>query len=173
MKKFIYLLLSTLLLFSCGQNDSQSPTQTESPAIASVDSQKANDDSKGLAFTDSIDKANNESIIASKDDITKAYVSSSDSLIYLTANIRKDHRIFGYAEPNTNSKRLLLLSVFTNDVENNPFKCELGAYYDTSGMENLTLKYQGKEGNFIKALATDKTDKVQTVYFEKKWMEFE
>lgn len=173
MKKFIYLLLSTFFLFSCGQKSSKSSNQTDSSVTASVDNQKANDNLKGLSLVDSIDKANNESIIASKDDITKAYVSSSDSLIYLTANMRRDHRMFGYAEPNTTSKRLLLLSVFTNDVENNPFKCELGAYYDTSGMENLTLKYQGKEGNFIKSVAVDKENKMKTIYFEKKWIEFE
>ncbi len=125
--------------------------------------------------TDSIDKTNNESVIASGDNITKAFVflNDGDSTINLTGNIRQDHRIFGYAKPDTNSERLLLLSVFTNDVENNPFGCRLGAYYDTGGMDELTLKYISTTGNFIKATATDKTNNSTTIYFEKKWIDLE
>jgi hypothetical protein len=128
-----------------------------------------------IVRTDSIDKANNESVIASGDNITKAFVflKGGDSTINLTANIRQDHRIFGYAKPDINSERLLLLSLFANDVQNNPFGCKLGAYYDTGGMDALTLKYISTTGNFVKAAATDKTNKSTTIYFEKKWIEFE
>jgi hypothetical protein len=123
---------------------------------------------------DSIDKTNNKSVTASGTDITKAYVSltNGDSTISLTANIRKDHRIFGYSEPNIKSQRLLLLSVFTNDVENNPFDCKLGSYYQTSGMDGISLKYAGKVGNFIKAIANDKSNNQTVLYFEKKWIQF-
>jgi hypothetical protein len=87
--------------------------------------------------------------------------------------MRRDHRIFGYAAPDTKSERLLLLSIFTSDVENNPFQCKLGAYYDTGGMDGVGLKYAGTAGDFVKALATDNANKTTTVYFEKKWIEME
>ena len=72
----------------------------------------------------------------------------------------------------SNQKRLLLLSVFTNDVENNPFGCKLGAFYDTRSMNELTLNYIMTIGNFVKATATSKTNNSTTLYFEKKWIDF-
>ena len=45
--------------------------------------------------------------------ISKAMVQS-DSKILLHANIKKDHRIFGYQRPKLESKKVLLLSVFTD-----------------------------------------------------------
>ena len=125
---------------------------------------------------DSIDKTNNESLIASENNITKAfvYLKNGDSSIYLTSNIRQEHRIFGYKKPDTKSERLLLLSVFTNDVENNPFGCKLGAYYDTGDMKDLKLKYLRTIGTFVEAAAFDNNNnKTTNIYFEKKWIEIE
>jgi hypothetical protein len=176
MIKAIYILTLTLLMCGCGQTNPKSDTQENSEQkITSEDTTKTNQTTKGLTKLDSIEKANNESVISSADNITKAFVflKDGDSTIFLTANIRQDHRIFGYAKPDTKSERLLLLSVFTNDVENNPFGCKLGAYYDTGGMDELTLKYISTNGNFVKATATDKTNNSTTIYFEKKWIDFE
>jgi hypothetical protein len=137
MKNVIYILTSTLLMSACGQADSKKSEHSNIQPPTLADSLKVNENSINTTLLDSVDKANNESVITSGDNITKAYVSASDSSISLASNMRQDHRIFGYEKPDTKSKRLLLLSVFTNDVENNPFGCELGAYYDTSGMEGL------------------------------------
>lgn len=79
--------------------------------------------------------------------------------------------MFGYARPNASSERLLLLSVFTNDVEQNPFVLKLGAYYDTNRMTEITLKYISEEGEFIKAYALGRKDDKTTIYFEKKWID--
>ncbi len=159
---------------SCGQanhsSDSQK-THLQTEVAADTPIQPV----QKIAKLDSIEIENNESIIAwDEENITKAYVflKDGDSTINLTANIRKDHRIFGYARPDTRSERLLLLSVFTNDVENNPFNCKLGAYYETSGMSGLTLKYVSTNGEFVKAIAMDTTDTAVPIYFEKKWIEF-
>lgn len=166
----------TLVVSACGQANPKSGNIDISHQTNSATDINPKEQVSGkLAKLDSIDKVNNEDVIASGDNITKAFVflKDSDSTINLTANIRQDHRIFGYAKPDIKSERLLLLSVFTNDVENNPFGCRLGAYYDTGGMEGLTLKYNSIVGNFVKATATDSTNKSTTIYFEKKWIEFE
>ncbi|MEO8149621.1 MAG: hypothetical protein ABI723_18425 [Bacteroidia bacterium] len=173
MKKIIKILVVGILISACGQK----AANTNSTPIVEADTISIPKENKGsllavLATLDSIDRANNQSVIASGDDITKAYIMKSDSSIFLTANMRLDHRVFGYAQPDIKSKRLLLLSVFTNDVEKNPFGCELGAYYDTGGMENMKLKFQEQSGDFIKAVVIDKSNKKTTVYFEKKWIEF-
>lgn len=166
----------TLLICACGQTNPKTDNQENcEQAITAVDTTQKSQATEKLTKLDSIEKANNESVVASGDNITKAFVflKDGDSTINLTANIRQDHRIFGYAKPDTKSERLLLLSVFTNDVENNPFGCRLGAYYDTGGMEELTLKYNSTIGDFIKATAIDKANNSTTIYFEKNWIEFE
>jgi hypothetical protein len=62
-----------------------------------------------------------------------------------------------------------LLYVFTSDVENNPFECKLGVYYDTNGREEGTsLKYISTAGDFVQAAYVDKSKQSTTVYFEKK-----
>lgn len=121
-----------------------------------------------------IDEENNKSILQSGENITKAFVLLQDKTrtIRLTANIQKDYRIFGYAKPDITSEKLLLLSIFTTDVKNNPFHCKLGAYYETSNMNGLDLTYLETTGDFVKALATEKSKKSTTLYFEKKWIEF-
>jgi hypothetical protein len=162
MRKSICILTSTILFFACGQSNQKKDSQVDTQAK--------------VVFTklDSIEKVNNERIVASGVYITKAiiYLNEGDSTINLIANIRQDHRIFGYAKPDIKSERLLLLSVFTDDVENNPFGCKLGAYYETAGMDKLTLKFISSNGNFVKAVAIDKTNKSTIIYFEKKVIEF-
>ncbi len=176
MKTTTYILTFILFISACGQTNSTSdnkPIETE--GNMSADTNKLHKPTAGITKLDSIEKANQASVVASGDNITKAFVflKDGDSTINLTANIRQDHRIFGYEKPDTKSERVLLLSVFTSDVENNPFSCKLGAYYDTGGMNELTLKYNSTIGNFVKATATDKAHNSTTIYFEKKWIEFE
>lgn len=101
-------------------------------------------------------------------------LSRGDSALYLTANMRADHRIFGYSEPNTRSEKLLLFSIFTNEVEKNPFRCKYGSYYDIGNYsQSFSLKYKSKENNFIKVQLTDSLLHKTNVYFEKKWVDIE
>lgn len=176
MRKTIYILTLTFLICACGHKSPGSEKQESSVrTITAVDTIKINQTTEKLTKLDRIEKENNESVFASGDNITKAFVflKDGDSTINLTANIRQDHRIFGYAKPDIKSERLLLLSVFTNDVENNPFGCKLGSYYDTRGMNELTLNYVSTTGNFVKATATDKSNNSTIIYFEKKWIDLE
>ena len=175
MIKTIYILTFTLLHCACGQTNSKAENQENSEqTITTLDTSQINKTIEKLTTLDSIEKANNESVVTSGDNITKAFIflKDGDSTINLTANIKQDHRIFGYAKPDIKSERLLLLSVFTNDVENNPFGCKLGAFYDTRSMNELTLNYIMTIGNFVKATATSKTNNSTTLYFEKKWIDF-
>lgn len=171
MKIRIYIFALIILLAACRKEDSKNNTTANEPpkktvqvkATKAITSQKL----------DSIDKSNTENIKSSGNNLTLAYVYYNDSSITLVGNMRADYRIFGYAKPDTKSEKILLLSIYTSDVEGNPFRCKLGAYYDTSGMKNIDLKYLETTGNFIKAVAIDKKKKQTVVYFEKKWIEFD
>lgn len=167
-RPLILLLLSSFLLVQC----SDEPQNTHSEKALEIP--KGNSLDKKVSKSTPENNAKGENY-NDEDYLTKATVSLStgDSTIDLVANIRKDHRIFGYAKPDTNSERLLVLSVFTDDVENNRHKCRLGAYYQTSGMEDLRLKYILRTKDFIKAEAIDKSGGITPLYFEAKWIEFE
>jgi uncharacterized protein YecT (DUF1311 family) len=90
------------------------------------------------------------------------------------ANIKKNHRIFGYKEKDIYSEKMILLSIFTNEVENNPFECKYGAFYDTNGMKEISLKYISNEGKFLKIeIINEKEGKSDISYMLKKWFEFE
>ncbi|CAM4350798.1 lysozyme inhibitor LprI family protein [Gillisia hiemivivida] len=95
-----------------------------------------------------------------------------DSSVWITANMKRNHRIFGYEKKNIHSSKMILLSIFTNEVENNPFECKYGAYYDTSGMTDLDLKYQNTQDEFIKIALLKKGKIIDEVFMLKKWFEF-
>ena len=113
--------------------------------------------------------------ISKRDPVNKLLISKSDSSMWLTARMRLDHQIFGYASPNINSERLILLSIFTSDVKDNPYKCPFGAYYEAAGMEeqHIELKFVNKTKWFIKAHILRNDSTKADVYFLKKWVKFE
>ncbi|GEM_PF-454824 len=102
---------------------------------------------------------------------TKAYIKK-DSIIWIPQSMKSEHRVFGYKNKNTSSKKLILISIFTEDVENNPFKCKYGSYYHTQSMNGLDLKYLEIQNEFIKIAILKNGRKIDEVYMESKWFEF-
>lgn len=100
-------------------------------------------------------------------DVTK------DSAVWLDLNIRKDHRIFGYEEPNFQSKKVILFSVFTDEVEGNPFVLKHGAFYGTHGMDDFQLKFIARGFGFIEVAILKNGDVLGTVYFDESDVHFE
>jgi hypothetical protein len=97
----------------------------------------------------------------------------NDSLIWIAANIKKDHQILGYQKSNTNSQRLLLLSVFTSDIETSDGKYKWGANYESSKMGDLSLTYLGDKDDFLIVGVHKVGILVDTVYMERKYFNFE
>jgi hypothetical protein len=120
---------------------------------------------------DSIQNRNNKDIEISGNHVNKLIVSRKDSLIWITSSKYLDHRIFGYEKPNINSKKLILISCFTSDVENNPFGLPLGAYYELD--INHKAKFLKKDKEFIVAKFILNEKDMENIYFEKKWIEFD
>jgi len=102
---------------------------------------------------------------------SKAYVEK-DNTIWIPQNMKSEHRIFGYKNENVLSEKLILVSVFTKDVENNPFNCKYGSYYHTQSMNDLVLKYLEKGKDFMKVAIIKNGKIIDKVYMEKKWFEF-
>nr|WP_233503060.1 lysozyme inhibitor LprI family protein [Putridiphycobacter roseus] len=110
-------------------------------------------------------------------EIDAAYMQKAliqkDSSIWLTTNMKKDHRIIGYKSKDLQSTKMILLSIFTNEVENNPFECVYGAYYETNEMKDLKLKYVATEKEFLKIAILQQGKIIDQVYMLKKCFEFE
>jgi uncharacterized protein YecT (DUF1311 family) len=102
---------------------------------------------------------------------SKAYIEQ-DSIIWIHQNMNSEHRIFGYENKNILSKKLILISVFTKDVQNNPFNCKYGSYYHTQSMNDLKLKYLDVVNDFTKIAILKKEEIIDTVYMESKWFRF-
>lgn len=81
---------------------------------------------------------------------TKGHIDKETKEFYLRADIKKEHKFFGYSMPTKKSTRLICFSVFTNDVKDNPFKCLLGAYYESNNILNGDkIIYSATTGQFI------------------------
>jgi hypothetical protein len=77
--------------------------------------------------------------------------------------------IYGYATADVKTKPTICFSSFTVDVDGNPHKCALGAYYDTS---SLDINFVGFSGDFVELKMTTETGNV-TFFMEKKNVRFE
>lgn len=122
------------------------------------------------SYLDSIEQVNNQSIIDAGAKVTKAYVDLEDNNFMLWADMKMDHRLYGYEKPDVNSKKLILLSIFTNDVDGNPFGLPLGAHYSTADIEDASLTFKGEKDGFVEVLFKDGNNKKETLYFERKWV---
>ena len=124
----------------------------------------------------SIDRENAGIIAADGDFIVRATISEADSNLEIQSRLGpgyQDYRIFGYEKPDSNSRRMILISIFTKDVEGNPFDCPFGAYYDTYALkttQQMELKYLSTEGAFIKAAIVKNDQQLQEVYIARKWI---
>ena len=176
MKKLTFLLIIPFFFTSCKKDkelktiEQSKLNHTEKLEIDSLEKPKG--EVNPVSKLETIEKENSKIIEQEEEYINKASISKNDSLIWLVVNMKRDHRIFGFEKPDLNSKRMILLSIFTNDVENNPFNCPYGAFYETSEMKNTTLKFKENIGDFAK-IEMQKENLKEVVYFEKKWLEFE
>lgn len=105
---------------------------------------------------------------------TKGHINKETREFYLQANIKKDHQLIGYAGPSITTQKLIIFSVFTTDVKDNPNKCPLGAYYQTSELkEGTKIEYVGNFGKFVKMKFTPVEGSDTYFYFEKSKLKIE
>ncbi|WP_300675309.1 hypothetical protein [Soonwooa sp.] len=159
------------VLISCKketQNLTESKTKNDSIRIQKVEDTMIDVEQKAAATPVKLEELNETNL----NRITIP-LSRQDSSLWLTANMRADHRIFGYAKPDLNSEKLVLFSIFTNEVEKNPFHCKFGSYYQITNDNNFSLKFKNKTKDFVQAVLTDSLNQKHDVYFEKKWIEFD
>jgi ribosomal protein S24E len=104
----------------------------------------------------------------------KAIIDLNDSSFTVYQNIRADYRIFGYQKPDTSAKKMILFSVFTSDVEDNPYKCPLGSYYYSGALQDTKIKYIKNNGKFVETHLIKETNILPTpIFFLRNWVEFE
>ena len=106
--------------------------------------------------------------------ITRGIIET-DSTVWIRANIKKEHIIFGYQMPSIKSNKLFLFSVFTKEVEENPSNCKYGSYYETTDMDNkgISLKYIADTINFRKLEIIRDSTVIDHAFVESKWLKIE
>ena len=107
--------------------------------------------------------------IITEDTRNLAVIDRSGSLMVYPDRTR-DHRIYGYARPNTGAKKLLILSSFTADVSGNPYGCHLGAYYSSDDMDELELKVSRFTGPWAEVIATQGDKAPVVLYVLREWI---
>ncbi|MCA5005217.1 hypothetical protein [Sphingobacterium bovistauri] len=178
-----YILMGLLAIFLIGCSNPKSEIEKTEvvkkdtilrKSIDSVNTSKINE----LSPLEKIEKDNNENILSVGEQVNKAFIrlSEGDSLFKVYSSKYGEHRFYGFQKPDLKSKRMILFSIYTNDVDKNPFKMPYGAYYDISGMDDqgFKLKYVGTKGDFIEMKFIDATDiGGEPIFFEKKWIDIE
>jgi len=105
---------------------------------------------------------------------TKAFINRKTKSFSLVANIREDHQIFGYAAPDIHAKKLILFSVFTNDVKDNPYYCPLGAYYQTSDLPaGDDIRFVSASNGFVKLNYVTSSQHATPFYIKQVFASFE
>ena len=104
--------------------------------------------------------------------VNKFKISRVDSAVWLEADMKKDHRVFGYESASVKSAKLILFSIFTTDVENNRGRLRYGAYYQTSNMDGMQMKLL-KLGKVFAEIALLRNDTlINRIYFHKQHVRF-
>lgn len=162
-----------LLLFaSCNDEKKSGQTKINRVAADSVSTAQPRTEIPALKVDSTSTKTTGPIETIDSAQMNKASVSRKDSTIWLSAQMRLDHRIFGYERPDTNSKKMILLSIFTSDVKENPYKCPYGAYYETNEMNGLKLKLRSNGDQFAEISVNNDDGMKGIVYIQKGWIEF-
>ncbi len=85
-----------------------------------------------------------------------------------------EYRIFGYDTMSIKGNKTVCISSFTSDVEGNPNKCSLGAYYSTFDIPNEgKIIYITSQNHFVKLKYVEPKKADVIFYIEEKMVEFE
>jgi len=169
--KNLFILTVSLLASGCVRDSAGNADHLHADTLV-----KAKKDSGAVVASEPQDSGKKQRYIPpeiSEEAMQRALIRRRDSSFNVYSNIRADYRIIGYEAPDTNARKMILFSVFTSDVENNPFECPYGSYYDSAQGDRLVLKYIGEHGSFIEVHISGSQRKPATVYFQKKWVEFD
>jgi hypothetical protein len=174
MRILIPFFVAFILLISCIHDTKQvkGKNSEEKDKTGQFDSSTVENNSSCIGFENL--ESMSDSVLESAIEMepNSLVVNRNDSSVFITANMSLDHRIFGFAKPDINSRRLILYSVFTCDIENNPFHCILGSFYDTGDSASPVLKFKGMQGVFAEMTATQKEGNTTIIYVKKKWISF-
>jgi hypothetical protein len=100
----------------------------------------------------------------------RIFIAKIDSSIWLSARKDYEQRIFGYQAADTTSKKMILFSLYKKDLEENPFNCKYGVYYQTNDMKGITLKYASDEAPFVGINIFKGDTLIDKFYILREWM---
>ncbi|MCB0479136.1 MAG: hypothetical protein KDC84_13290 [Crocinitomicaceae bacterium] len=97
-------------------------------------------------------------------------VNAGKKAVFVYETMDQDFTTFGYAKADKSSAKMICFSNMTADVDENPHKCSMGAYYTS---DDFDIHYLGTEGSFIKCSADPDGSGDRVFYIEKSAVVFE
>lgn len=154
-RKTIFLFLCSVFILSC-----QNQNRKSKDVVTDKNS-----------FSDTLNLK--ERKVVTPTNIYKFYIRKSDSTITWPGICCDDYRVFGYQSPSLKSKKVFLISVFTDEVKGNPFRLKFGSYFYVLDSDSIQLKLINIEGAFAKVDFKNHKNLKGVIYFEKEWFQFE
>ena len=115
----------------------------------------------------------NDTILKSDTNSTKLLIDKTDSIASLFANMQSDHNFFGYSQPDSNSTKLILFSIYTNQVKDNPHHCKYGAHYSDTSLEKKHLKFICYSKNYGQFKLMENKKEIAVIYFKNQNFKFD
>lgn len=103
----------------------------------------------------------------------KLSIDQSDSITSLFANIHSAYTFFGYSKPDTNSTKLIVFSIFTNQVKGNPHQCKYESHYGDNSLGEKLIKFCSYTGEFGKFQLIKNAKVIDQLFFKKENFKFE
>ena len=174
MLKASFIFIFCFSLLSCSNNSVDTTTKNTSSKDSTNDAKldSNNKNSQSINNNSTHQTCKDLAKLVDGEETNKATISLKDSSFIVGHDKFHDHQIFGYERPDTTSKKLLLISDFTYDVQDNPYKCKYGAYYTTNSMDSFEIKFVAKTNYFVKCKLLDKERLVTNLFFERRFVEF-
>tara|TARA_B100001094_G_C18179802_1_gene800217 strand:+ start:293 stop:700 length:408 start_codon:yes stop_codon:yes gene_type:complete len=94
-----------------------------------------------------------------EDLINKIIVNKDDSTVWIMMNTVLGENSYGYESPDVNSKKMLCLTIFSDDLKNNPDKCIYGACQSPNANKKYDFKFSGTKEGFTELIVYKKGKK--------------
>ena len=104
---------------------------------------------------------------------TRGTIDKNTRLFTVKAALADKYSVIGYAEPDRKSQKMIIFSVYDNEVTDNPMNLPLGAYHETTGLKDGDhIEYDSEAGQFVKLNYIRSNKTITPFYIERGFIKF-
>lgn len=103
----------------------------------------------------------------------RGIVDKKTKAFAVKAELADHYSVIGFAEPDRGSKKVILFSVFGNEVKDNPMNLPLGAYAETTALkEGERIEFDSESGPFVKLNFIHPDNSITPFYLARSFVKF-